>query len=112
MGEAFKEQLVSKIISFYQEQYNRDPTVEEIKESMKKILLSMQGGDGEEEEREEEEEEKPTEQTENEKSETKEQKSENTEEKQTSENDASKTSVKRPLEDSSLPEAKKTKTVE
>merc|ERR550517_1600880 len=52
--EAFKEQLVSKIISFYQEQYSRDPTVEEIKESMKKILLSMQGGDGEEEEGEEE----------------------------------------------------------
>lgn len=41
----FKDQLLSQVVGFYQEEHGRAPTQEEALEAMKKVLLAMQSGD-------------------------------------------------------------------
>jgi len=50
--EIFKMQLLTKVCAFYQEEHGREPTKEEVKESMKKILEAMANGTTEQEDEE------------------------------------------------------------
>jgi len=50
--EVYTAKLTEKIVAFYQEQHNRAPTMEELKESMKEVLKAMQNGTAEYDEEE------------------------------------------------------------
>jgi len=52
----FVAQLTQRVMAFYQEQHNRDPTPEELKDAMKEVLKAMQDGSAVYDEEPEEEE--------------------------------------------------------